>query len=91
MEIYTVFEDEAFEYYGTFKALMSFTTETAAQSYLKVLINDIRNKWKTIDDFGLYEDMRTTEEPNRFEIWLPNKSAAFHTYLTIYKTTLVGM
>ena len=89
MNIYTVFEDEMFDYINTQRALMSFTTETAAQSYLKGLIENIRSKWKNMDGFD--DDMAAIDEPNEFMLYVPMYAHKWHDYLTIHKSTLVGV
>ena len=89
MEIYTVFEDEMVDYINTQRALMSFTTETAAQSYLKGQIEDIRSKWKNMDGFDY--DMLAFYESGEFGLYVPMYSDKWHDYLTIHKSTLVGV
>ena len=92
MNIYTVFEDEMVDYIDTQRALMSFTTETAAQSYLKGQIENIRSKWKNMDDFNLYDEMVVSaNEPSEFGLYVPMHSDKWHDYLSIYKSTLVGV
>ncbi len=89
MEIYTVFEDYMFDGIQTQRALMSFTTGPAAQSYLNGLIENLRSKWKNMDDFDY--DMATIYESDKFGLYVPMHKDKWHDYLTIHKSKVIGV
>ena len=89
MEIYTVFEDEMFDGIQTQRALMSFTMEAAAQSYLNGQIENLRSKWKNMDDFD--HDMTASYESGEFRLYVPMHKDRWHDYLTIHKSKLIGV
>ena len=88
MKIYTILEDEAFEYEKSQRTRGSFKTREAALNHIEGIKGDIINHWKTLDNFNSFDDMDTEESDEGFEIWVDGRYLEYHTTLTILESEI---